>query len=110
VSEEIPADAIIRLVGADAYTKAFGDKKTAFTYRGKGCNLDYGIGYEGRVGIYEILVINDELREAIISKKDAETLKKIAIKSGMITMMEDALVKVAAGVTTLDELMRATEE
>jgi len=110
VSEEIPADAIIRLVGVDAYTKAFGDKKTAFTYRGKGCNLDYGIGYEGRVGIYEILVINDELREAIISKKDAETLKKIAIKSGMITMMEDALVKVAAGVTTLDELMRATEE
>lgn len=110
VSEEIPAEQITRLVGTAAYKKAFGNKKTAFVYKGKGCKLDYGTGYEGRVGIYEILVMNDELREAIIAKKDAETIKKIAIKSGMITMMEDALGKVAAGVTTLEELMRATKE
>lgn len=112
VSEQVPATEVMRSIGVGAamFAKIFGKNKTVNVYKGKGCKLDYGTGYEGRVGIYEILVMNDEIREAIMARKDAETIRKIAIKTGMQTMMEDGLEKVEAGTTTIDELMRATEE
>jgi len=88
----------------------FGDKKTVRTYAGKGCVLDHKTGYEGRIGIFEILIVDDEIRQAIVDKKDAATIRKIAIANGMRTMAQDGLDKVKQGITTVEEVMRVTKE
>jgi type IV pilus assembly protein PilB len=112
VSQELAAADIKASVDPAVFARVFGAKETAdiSVYKGKGCKIDYGTGYEGRVGIFEMLVINDEIREAIMARKDAETIRKIAITTGMKTMMEDGLEKVAKGYTTVEELLRVTRE
>ena len=67
-------------------------------------------GYEGRIGIFEVMVINDEIRAGITAKQDASDIKNIAIKNGMKTMLEDGIEKVMQGVTTIDEVLRVTKE
>lgn len=79
-------------------------------YYGKGCEVCRQTGYMGRVGIYEVMTITDEIRKAITEKKDAEEIKKIAISEGMETMLENGLDKVKLGMTTIDELLRVTKE
>ncbi len=79
------------------------------TYYGKGCEVCHQSGYQGRVGIFEVMEMTDALREAIVSKKDAEEIKKIAINGGMQTMIENGLEKVKLGLTTIEELIRVTK-
>jgi len=110
VSEEIPATKVINLVGPELVTRVFGKDKKLRVYKGKGCKLDYDTGYEGRIGIFEVMVMNDEIREAVMQKKDADVIYKIALKSGMKSMMEDGLEKVAQGLTTIEEIILATQE
>lgn len=85
-------------------------KETIRVYKGKGCDVCHGTGYEGRIGIFEIMTVTDELRDAIIAKKDASELKEIAVKNGMVTMLEDGIEKVLHGVTTIEEVLRVTKE
>ncbi len=110
VSQEVPIEEIVHLAGAEAAARVFGNKKSIRVYKGKGCKLDYGTGYEGRIGIFEVLVMNDEVREAVMAKKDADTIHTIAERTGMKPMMEDGLEKVAQGYTTIEEIIRATQE
>ncbi|MFC1727010.1 GspE/PulE family protein [Patescibacteria group bacterium] len=79
-------------------------------YHGEGCDECGGTGYRGRVGIYEILEINDQIRELIIKKVAAEEINKMALKSGMISMLADGLDKIASGVTTIEEVLRVVQE
>jgi type IV pilus assembly protein PilB len=79
-------------------------------YRGKGCEVCHSTGYTGRVGIYEVMVIDDEIREAIMGKKDASEIKRIATKNGMITMIENGIDKVKEGTTTIEEILRVTKD
>jgi len=80
-------------------------------FKGKGCPICHGSGYKGRTGIFEILEINDELREIIGSKDfDFEIFKKRARQAGYRTMFEDGLRKIELGITTLEELLRAVRE
>ena len=79
-------------------------------YHGKGCPVCYGSGYVGRVGIFEVLVVDEEIRQAIIDKKDSAAVRAIAVKNGMRTMLDDGLNKVKNGVTTLEEVVTATKE
>ncbi len=79
-------------------------------YKGKGCSVCRGTGYVGRVGIYEVMPMTEAIREAIMAKKDADEIKKIAVKEGMTTMLEDGLSKVKLGQTTVDELLRVIKE
>lgn len=79
-------------------------------YVGKGCSVCHDTGYLGRVGIFEVLVMTPELNTAVTEKKNVEELQKIAIKSGMRTMLEDGLDKVKQGITTVEELLRVTTE
>ncbi len=72
----------------------------------QGCAKCDGEGYRGRVGVNELLVIDDALAEAIRSGAQEEILRDLAIGSGMVSMMGDALIKVVAGITTLDEVIR----
>jgi type II secretory ATPase GspE/PulE/Tfp pilus assembly ATPase PilB-like protein len=76
-------------------------------FRGKGCEECRGTGYRGRVGIFELLPITNELRELILQKRSNAELKNTAQKT-MVTMHQDALQKVATGVTTLEEVLRVS--
>ena len=75
-------------------------------FRGRGCDSCRGTGYAGRTAIYEILVVDDEIRRAITSNADSETIKAIARKKGMKTLVESGLEKVKRGITTLEEVLR----
>ncbi len=79
-------------------------------FRGKGCADCMMTGYWGRTGIYEILLINDEIRNLILSKVDSATIKNRAIGKGMATLRQDGARNVAAGVTTTEEALRVTQE
>ena len=78
-------------------------------YRAVGCEHCRQSGYSGRCGIHELLVIDDGMRRGILDGLDASSLHARAIASGMRTLYEDGLRKVADGVTSLDELLRVTE-
>ena len=75
--------------------------------RCRNCNAS---GFRGRTGIYELLRVNDELRDAISRNQSSAVLEKIAVKNGMKTLLEDGREKVAAGITTEEELFRSTAE
>jgi len=109
-SEEIDIETLERSFDKSFITKAFGDKKKIRVYKGQGCAICNHSGYEGRVGIYEVLALDDDIRKAIVEKQDASSIRKIAVENGMITMAQDGLEKVKQGVTTIDEIIRVTQE
>ena len=76
-------------------------------YQGKGCPK-CDDGYKGRTGIYEVLEVSDEIEDLIIKRAPASQILDVAIKQGMTTMRLDGLLKVAAGITTIEEVMQAT--
>jgi type IV pilus assembly protein PilB len=76
--------------------------------KGKGCSTCNNTGYKGRAGLYEVMEIDDEIRELILVGASAVELKKKAIERGMITLRRSGLIKVMAGVTTLEEVARET--
>ncbi len=78
-------------------------------YRGKGCKECGFTGYKGREGIFEVLDVNDEIREAIMKKANADEIEKLAIKNGMATMAQDGIRKVLKGETSLEEIMRVIQ-
>ncbi len=84
------------------------DVKTLKTYKGKGCSTCNNTGYKGRIGLYEVMEVNDEIRELILIGASALELRKKAIEDGMITLRESGLQKIRAGVTTLEEVVRET--
>ena len=79
-------------------------------YRAVGCEQCNHTGYRGRVGIYEIMGVSDKLRRLIAQKGSEATLRDAAIAGGMVTLGEDGLLKVKAGMTTPDELLRVVTE
>ena len=84
-------------------------EKPEFIYKGKGCEACKFTGYRGRIAIYEILLINEAIRQAVIDKISSTQIKKIAIESGMRTLLQEGWAKIAAGLTTPEEVMRVTE-
>ncbi len=99
---EVPEQALI-----DAGYSPEEAKKTKI-YHGKGCSTCSKGGYKGRTGLYEVMEINDELRELILVGASALELKKKAIEQGMITLRRSGLIKVALGQTTMEEVLRET--
>jgi general secretion pathway protein E len=77
---------------------------------GKGCAACQHTGYKGRTGIYELLLVNDEVRDLVLANSDASRVKTAARKGGMITLREDGAAKVLAGETTVAEICRVTTE
>ena len=77
-------------------------------WRGRGCDACAGTGYRGRIGIYELLLLDEDLRTAAIQRQGAGELRRIAVAHGMRTLFEDGVRQVHAGVTTLDEVLRVT--
>lgn len=87
-----------------------GDINIADFFSGKGCNECDGTGYKGRVGIYEVIEVTNEIKELITNKSSEEKILKQATKQGMTTLMIDGLNKVSAGITTIEEVVRVTSE
>ncbi|MGK0291275.1 MAG: general secretion pathway protein E [bacterium] len=81
-------------------------------WRGKGCNKCLHTGYLGRVGVYELLIMNDEIRKEILAGSDTSTIRKVAVKDGLHLLAYDCAEKVLQGMTTIEEMVRViyTEE
>jgi type IV pilus assembly protein PilB len=86
------------------------DLKKLQIYKGKGCTVCNNTGYHGRVGVFELLLVSDAVREAIMDHKNADEIHDIAVKEGMTTMLYDGLRKMLTGVTSLEEVMRVIRE
>ncbi len=89
-------------------TQAEAEGKTL--YKGTGCERCNGSGYKGRYAIHELMVIDDEMRHAIVEGKSSTALKEISRKNGMRTLREDGIGKAFQGITTLEEVMARTNE
>jgi type IV pilus assembly protein PilB len=84
------------------------DAKSLKSFKGKGCSTCNNTGYKGRIGLYEVMEVNDEIRELILIGASSLELRKKAIEDGMITLRESGLQKIRAGLTTLEEVVRET--
>ena len=79
-------------------------------YRGRGCEHCAFTGYRGRIGIFELIVVDDDMRSMILQKVDSSQIRELARRNGMKTLLEDGIEKIKAGTTTLNELLRVTQE
>lgn len=79
-------------------------------FHGKGCKVCNNTGYKGRVGLFEILVVSEKIKELILKKESSYKIEEQAISEGMITMLHDGLLKVLDGLTTIEEVWRTTKE
>ena len=95
-----PADAVKRL------GIVVGESDGVTLYRGRGCEYCKGSGYKGRVGVYELMAISDNVRDLILARDSSHNIKEAAIEEGMKTLKDDAMEKILLGVTTLEESLR----
>lgn len=79
------------------------------SFKGKGCDKCRQTGYSGRVGIYELLVLDDVTRDKVASNPNVTEFRRMCVERGMVTLRQDGLAKVAGGLTTVEEVLRATE-
>lgn len=86
------------------------DHESSATYHGKGCEQCRGTGYRGRLGVFELLTIDDQVQSLITQRTNAAQIRTIALKNGMMPMRTDGLQKVLFGKTTIEEIARVTVE
>jgi len=75
-------------------------------YRGEGCSNCRNTGYRGRIGMFELMVMNQEIRELVVRRASADQIKEAAMANGMVTLASDALDKAMKGITDIDEILR----
>ncbi|HEC03113.1 MAG TPA: pilus assembly protein PilB, partial [Phycisphaerales bacterium] len=90
----------LKLLPADVEGKEF--------YYGKGCSKCNGTGYRGRVGLFEIMVFNDEIRDLIMNQASTGVLREAGVKNGMRLLRENGLAAIYDGITTIDEIAKET--
>jgi len=104
--EVFPVSEMLDEIG---YRRGNGHEPHRF-YEGRGCERCANTGFVGRVGIYELMLVNDELRKLTVGKADSGQLRKKALESGMRSLRDDGWLKVRNGVTTISEVLRVTQE
>jgi general secretion pathway protein E len=87
-----------------------GDAPTLLRHPGAGCAACRGTGYRGRTGIHELLVVDDAVRALVMARADAGAIRRQASASGMTGLRADGFAKVAAGLTTIAEIVRVTQD
>lgn len=107
-SSKISKDQLKKNIPAEIVDKHLGKNSEVTVYVGQGCKLCNGTGYSGRVGIFEVLDVTKEIRKLIVERVDSELIEEAARKEGMVTMLDDGLAKVVRGITTIEEILRAT--
>jgi general secretion pathway protein E len=79
-------------------------------YKAQGCSACQNTGYQGRTGIYELMLVEDDVRALILKSVDSSTIKQAAVKHGMLTLMQHGAYKVALGITSAAEVLSVTAE
>ena len=79
-------------------------------FRGKGCRVCRNKGYRGRLALFELMTLEDELRELVMTRRSTAEIRRHALKSGMKSLRHDGVLKAMRGLTTLEEVMRVTTE
>ena len=109
IKEEIDEDRLMKILEDERITEP-GKKLDDLPFsKGDGCQACDQSGYKGRIGIYEVMEIDEELQEVITSEASADKIHKIALKKGMITIVEDGMIKAVTGLTTIEEILRVTK-
>jgi len=101
--EYIPGEGVLRELNIKGNSKGDGKVKL---YRGTGCSFCKNTGYYGRTSIYELIILDEEIRSLIISKASSNIIKDAAIKKGMKTLKDSGLEKALQGITTIEEVLR----
>ncbi len=84
--------------------------KSLTAYKGKGCSLCNNTGYKGRVGLYEVMPMKEEIKELVLSRASTSEIKKEAIRLGVKTLRQSGIAKIKEGLTTIEEVLRSTIE
>src|SRR4030043_410148 len=100
--ERVPVPALISLGFSEE------EAKTVKCYKGRGCPACSGSGYKGRIALYEVMLLKDEIKEMILEGASADELKKTALRLGMKTLRISGLNKIKEGITSIEEVMRVT--
>jgi type IV pilus assembly protein PilB len=100
--ERVPVPALISLGFSEE------EAKTVKCYKGRGCPACSGSGYKGRIALYEVMLLKDEIKEMILEGASADELKKTALRLGMKTLRISGLTKIKEGITSIEEVMRVT--
>ncbi len=101
---------VINSIPDDAPEKKEIDLDNLIFYHGKGCSACQGLGFKGRIGIFEIMTMNEEIEKITLSGKVSEyELQRAAIKNGMLTMVQDGIIKALKGITTVEEVFKKAE-
>jgi general secretion pathway protein E len=79
-------------------------------YKGSGCRTCINTGYKGRTGIFELMIMDDQIRDLVMANVRANQIKQAAVQNKMNTLFEDGMGKVLAGHTTIDEVLRVTQD
>lgn len=79
-------------------------------WRGKGCRSCRNMGYKGRIGLFEVMTVNEEIRDLIVKRATGDEVKRASIRNGMVTLREDGIDKMLGGITTAEEVIRVTAE
>ncbi|MEK9143134.1 MAG: GspE/PulE family protein [Patescibacteria group bacterium] len=109
LSTTMKRDEVLKNVSKDILEKHFGIEGDISVYRGVGCTACHGTGYRGRIGIFEVINMSENIKKRIIDKNDSDVIAKEAIAEGMTTMLDDGLDKVVCGFTTIEEVLRVTK-
>jgi len=108
--EKIAASELRKHFPSELILKYLGKGPEIVIRTSQGCPVCQHTGYADRIGIHEVLLVDDDIRQAIIDRKDTETIQNMAIAKGTTTMIEDGLRKVASGVTSVEEVLRVVKE
>jgi type IV pilus assembly protein PilB len=102
VPQKFPAKALVEF----GFTPEEADSVTI--YQARGCDLCNNTGYKGRTGLFEVLEVTPEIRDLILTHAQVRDIKKRAIEQGMLTLRRSGLIKVKAGITTIEDVLRET--
>lgn len=100
---------IIKNIPEDALHKHFSAQEDITVYQGAGCKVCHNTGYNGRIGIFEVIEMTPRLKKLITDKSDSDVIAREAISEGMTTMLDDGLEKTKQGLTTFSEVLRVTK-
>jgi type IV pilus assembly protein PilB len=111
---KISPEAKMNLGSSDIKVKCPVDKgdgnHDVYLYKGKGCDKCEGTGYSGRIGIFEVLKVTEQIGRMIMENRSSDEIQEEAIEKGMITMLQDGYLKALDGITTIEEVMRVSKD
>ncbi len=109
VSRMAKREELVPFFGEKTVNKHTADKDTIEIFSGVGCKACGKTGYEGRLGLFEVLLVSPKIKEMTVNKANSDVIAVQAMEEGMTTMPEDGLIKILQGSTTIEEVMRVTK-